>query len=146
MKQRKLLKTTMLFFCVASLGLFASCTKTDSGSGSSSGSNTTLIVGKWQCTYHHVTTTSWYDGTQISYDESDSNTGYIEEFHSDGTTNSCVYSVNGNTLTMCSTEYIIDKLTNEELNLTLVRETEYSTDGHVSKVKTVHKIKHKRIQ
>ena len=145
MKQRKLLKTTMLLFCMASLGLFASCTKTDSGSGSSIGSNTSLIVGKWECIYHHVTTTSWYDGTQISYNESDSNIGYIEEFHSDGTTNYCVYSVNGNTLTMCSQEYTIDKLTNTELNLTLTSETEYSSDGHVSKIKLVHKIKHKRI-
>ncbi len=121
MNRRNLWKMMMLFFCVASLGSFMSCTKTDSGSGSSSGSNTSLIVGKWKCTYSHYTYTVWQNGVQIKYEEKDSETGGILEFHSDGTTNDCVYSVQGNTLVMCGHEEQIDKLTATELHLTKIQ-------------------------
>ena len=146
MRQKKVLKTMMMLFGMASLGLFASCTKTDSGNGSGNGSNTSLIVGKWVCTYYHYTVTEWYDGTQISYYEHDIGTGSIIEFHSDGTTNDCMYSINGNNLIMCSFEYTIDKLTSTELQLTqVISETESSSDGHTSVLKQVYKSRYSKM-
>lgn len=145
MKQRKLLKTMLLLFCVAALGLFASCTKNDSGNGSGNGSNTSLIVGKWKCVYSHLTQTQWLNGEQYSFYEQDGITGGIEEFHSDGTTNSCVYSVQGSILTMCSRDYHIDKPTTTELHLTLETEYENSWDGNTCITKLVSKYKYSKM-
>ena len=113
------MKTMLMVLCVASLGLLASCTK-ESGSGD--GSSTPLIIGKWKCTYNHWTQTVWVNGEQYSFYEQDNETGFITEFHLDGTTNQCVYSVQGSNLTMCNQDYHIDKLTATELKLTRVEE------------------------
>lgn len=129
MNRRNFTKTMVLVLCVVSSGLLMSCTKDNSDNGSGNGSNTPLLVGRWKCTYAHMTITHWTDGEQDYFSEEDLNTGGIIEFHLDGTTNDCVYSVQGSNLTMCDQNYHIDKLTATELHYTYEKENTWNDGG-----------------
>ena len=91
------------------LFVFISVTQISCKKDSDSGSNSSLIVGKWNSESIRIKTTAPSGSGEQSSDETDTWTGETYEFRSNGTTQSCIvgegcsedgyYKVSGSTLT-----------------------------------------------